>query len=598
MKHKIFIISLISIITLSQAVCQTSRNDAEFNLIKKEYVVNKDGSIDYTYRKELKLLSLRSFFSIYGETFIVYNPDYQTLKINEAYTLRADGSKVETPANAFNEVLPSSCADCARYNNMKEMVVTHTALEYNATIVLDYTIHSEPKFNKELMDVIEFVEYSPVKEYDVTVSVPKTMEIRERMLNLRLGATITENDNFKQYHWNIKNLKQSYAEPYLPNDKDLYPVLVFTTAKDMTKAYFSFVNQNAFINMNIPESKETINQIIGEKGGEFKNILAIRDYVVDNVVTNSISIKYNNYVLADASTTWKANCGNEAEKAVLLCAMLNEAGYSAMPVAFAYEPMHNDAVGCLDIIEHWGAKINFKNKDIVLSPVSKDNRSLETVYQGYIMYPISATAETFRAKPLPVIANTVNLKSKLDIDKQALNGNISVDATSAQVPYFQIFAQRDKAANLITNVKVDVDNVKVDGSHITFVGDVNSNNRDMKSGYYSFMIPEVKCGYTIDATALNTKREAPLYATNSSEKYEYTIAIPTDCKFVTKACDIKENYNFGSVHISIKIDEQTATISRELTVYNNVIAIADYDNFRKMMILWDNETYKTVIYKM
>jgi len=68
-------------------------------------------SIDYRYMKKQKLQTYRSFNNLYGETFIVYNPDFQTLKVNEVYTIMADSKKNPSPANAFNEVLPGFAAN-------------------------------------------------------------------------------------------------------------------------------------------------------------------------------------------------------------------------------------------------------------------------------------------------------------------------------------------------------------------------------------------------------------------------------------------------------------------------------------------------------
>ena len=135
---KKYIIVLVALVMTNIAVAQ---HDANFNKIKRTYTVNDDGTVDYNYRKELKVISLRSFFSVYGETFIVYNPEFQTLRINESYTVRKDGSRVTTPQNAFVEQLPSNCTNCERYSGMKEMVVVHTALEYGATIVLCSQLH-------------------------------------------------------------------------------------------------------------------------------------------------------------------------------------------------------------------------------------------------------------------------------------------------------------------------------------------------------------------------------------------------------------------------------------------------------------------------
>ena len=75
-----------------------------------------------------------SMNSTYGESFIVYNPDFQTLKIHSSYTRQKDGTIVKTPDNAFVEVLPRFAADAPAYNQLKEMVVVHTGLELGATI--------------------------------------------------------------------------------------------------------------------------------------------------------------------------------------------------------------------------------------------------------------------------------------------------------------------------------------------------------------------------------------------------------------------------------------------------------------------------------
>ncbi len=55
----------------------------------------------------------------YGESFIVYNPQYQELKINSSYTKQKDGTIIKTPDNAFVEVLPRNAADAPAYNHLK-----------------------------------------------------------------------------------------------------------------------------------------------------------------------------------------------------------------------------------------------------------------------------------------------------------------------------------------------------------------------------------------------------------------------------------------------------------------------------------------------
>ena len=89
--------------------------DAEYQLIRRTYTVNNDGSLDIRFRKEIKLIRNRAFtaYADKGETFILYNPAIDELTINESYTIRPDGSRVQTPPNAFVDQLPSQ-SGCKR----------------------------------------------------------------------------------------------------------------------------------------------------------------------------------------------------------------------------------------------------------------------------------------------------------------------------------------------------------------------------------------------------------------------------------------------------------------------------------------------------
>ena len=159
--NKNIIFSIIAVCFCFAAFAKAPEKDAVYHLISESYTLNKDGSSEFRKRVELQIFT-RMTFDEFGETFITYNPDFQDLIINEAYTIRKDGSKVETPANAFNPMLPEGCTKCERLNGIRTMVVTHTALEYDATIVLDYTIRSKTFFFQELMEKVDLSYALPI----------------------------------------------------------------------------------------------------------------------------------------------------------------------------------------------------------------------------------------------------------------------------------------------------------------------------------------------------------------------------------------------------------------------------------------------------
>ena len=144
MKNLIYKKTLLLVCLLVVTVSLHATNEAEYKKIKKNYTINEDGSYSLRVYKEIKLLTHKAFNNLYGESFIIYNPKTQSVKINDSYTTQADGTVIKTPSNAFNEVLPFSAANAPAFNHLKELVVTHTGLELGATIYLDYTLTTKP----------------------------------------------------------------------------------------------------------------------------------------------------------------------------------------------------------------------------------------------------------------------------------------------------------------------------------------------------------------------------------------------------------------------------------------------------------------------
>ncbi len=605
MKNKNLILSLMLVLVtfaLYSSNPEKNRKDAEFEQIKIKYTLNKDGSIDYNYHKVLKVISNRSFNSIFGETFIVYNPDFQSLKINESYTILANGEKLQNPDNHLNEVLPYSCQNCAKYNNFKEMVVSHTGLENNATIVLDYTLTSKPNFIKELMDVITFAEYAPVKEYDITVEIPNDKELYNTMLGLRLAPTITEQGGNKVYNWNIKNVNQTINDYYLPHNAILYPVLTFSTVKDMQHIYEAFINQDAFKNTSVKEAISTIKKYINEDGSKqtsnLQSALKVRDFVVNNVSLNNVDIKYLNYKLSTASEIWEANCGNKVEKAILLSSLLNDMGFKSNVAGLVYEPLHKDFIGNLETIENWGVQTIIDNQSYIFSVAGNSNYSLENDYNGYTVYTFDPLVRNFRANYIGYNDNALNLSCKIDMNAKGNVNFVEIFTNSHKIPSFNIDKDQKNATQVIKNAKVEINRAKTDNTKLSASFNIIGDNANkMSEGYYYTNLPETNLGLTILPSVLTSNRETPIYCGKTSESYKYEIKVPTFAEYVGNPKEININEDFGSLNISVKEKDGVVYINRDLKINTEIIRPNQYKKFKEMMVMWNDDTYKKVIYK-
>ena len=274
------------------AMAQT-QPDAEYLLIRRSYKAYNDTALDIRFRKEIKLLRNRAItaYADKGETFITYNPEFESLTINECYTIRADGSKVVTPANAFVQQLPGNCTDCGRLNGLREMAIVHTAIEYGCTIVLDYTIHRRSPL---LVERFNLQQDCPVHRYEIRYAD---------------GHTQVE-----------QNLPQMVNDPYMPAKKG-YDV----------EFQLGNISPESYVAPNrLPVAAKTLALLKEQAGDNDKShVAAIRDWVVDYVRLSTVNLSHLDYDMTPAELVYQSNCGTALDKSGLLAAMLNEAGFHA-----------------------------------------------------------------------------------------------------------------------------------------------------------------------------------------------------------------------------------------------------------------------------
>ena len=165
---------------------------------------------------------------------MIYDPEYQELQITEAYTIMADGQRVEVPGNAFNEVLPRAAAHVPPYNRLREMVITHTGLEVGATIYLDYVLKTKAGYMPAFMGEEFIKDIVAVKEKQVIIHVPAAQELQYKMLNLRTAPEVINEKGIKTYTFSFSELSAYNGE--WGKDYELLPRLFFSTAKDLERA--------------------------------------------------------------------------------------------------------------------------------------------------------------------------------------------------------------------------------------------------------------------------------------------------------------------------------------------------------------------------
>lgn len=517
--------------------------DATYKLISKSYTLNADGSMDYRYRKELQLHT-KSAFDKYGETLIWYNPDFQTLTINEAYTIRKDGSKVTTPENAFNPSLPASCTDCERFNVIREMVVTHTALEYDAIIVLDYTIHSNNFFMKDLYERINLYEDAPIDRYEIEASVPGDLIITEN-----INGESNERTSAQKYTSVWTNLTQRPSDAYLqPN---ALPYIILRTPGTPNGVIEHITNQNAFTVSDATPFQETISQLTEGKTTTMQKVIALRNYIANNIHSNQVPLSYLNYVVASPATVWGSNCGTELEKNRLLQVLLNAINIPS-DLGLVLTATSPEPTSML--------RLTIEGIDYYLSADNKGHISLE-VDKPFGQF-ISLTNKNQRTFEVSSFKNDVQANIHIGLNNGKPEAEVIMNRNSIESP---------------RNKYLIPQTLRPCGTTLQSIG----------NGYHQLIVSDNRYGNPIQAAYLNRNRTLPVFTSPSNESYVTQITLPSGARWITQASRIEHKYDKGSVVIDIAVDGQVLTLTRRLIIEESTITPKQYKAFRALIADWN-----------
>jgi hypothetical protein len=582
---------------------QSEKADAVYLKLVKEYILQKDGSTEFHYHKEIKLLSYFAIHRLFGETFIVYNQDYQKLKINDCYTIMADGRKVIAPQNAFNEVLPGFAADAAAYNHLREMVVTHTGLERNAVITLDYTISTSSSFMPYMMGAEDILEDVPVKELDILVKIPGEVTLTYNLLNNTATPAKTQEQGFTAYHWNFSDLPPRPQDAM--QDAGHLPRLYFSTARDLASAYFDFVNQASYRADLSPEMSKAVDQVVIDKKNDLDIILALQDIVVNNIKTLYIPPKYIAYKVRTPEEMWKSGNATQLEKSILFAKLLVKSGSNAVPVTLIPNYAYDKNMGNLLLFENFYVQVNPKKLGrLYLSVNQLNDQNYIYDLQNYTILALEGAGESLRTFREKDDKNRIEFSGNMTvIDTSRITGDFKLGLSGYKNPYFKLERDSSKVKGLLAgglnsaNInKFNIDMLTQPKSVTNF--NIEKNNAFRKEGDYLFFdLPKI--AGDVDAWQLgmlSEKRDIAIMLPQPlSQSYEFTIDLPEGYRMVTPVTLTEIRNEMGSVNISFSQDGSHIKILRAIEFPVQIIEPQSCKAFRELVNAWDNKAFKELV---
>lgn len=565
--------------------------EANFRKIRKEFTLSPDNKLQMDYYKELEINSLMASNNLYGETFIIYNPDFQKLKINTAFTRLANGDTVFVPQNAMNEVLPSFASHAPAYNHLKEMVITHTSLEPGACIHLNYTLLSDNIRHLDIDEILQ--EETPVREYQIVINIPGNQELHYQQLNLNGKPEITETPQGKRYSWKFNDIAPRTHESFRIKNRTDLPRLIANTYAS-TKSSLEILRDNFHFGKHeeIARFTETLTQ---NCENNLEKTFAIKDYIAQRISTLNIPSEYLNRRIRTPEEVFNRAYGTQAEKINLFVAMLQSVGIPAS-VAVVYPGWQDDAVNGLQSVQQLLVYTLSEGIPLFLAADGHDAVSPELRGNRDRIYLLSASGIT----PLTVLPASGKIDCQLNLNiepsKIDLSGNISLSGGMIPLRPNQLYQEKIKAAVAIPGDSADIRYNKI----TPFESNLSVKSQSVpvtNRNYLFYSLPETGTGvHSWKILPLNSHRSEKLEIPYPiRESYDYTIRLAPGLTLKTPCREIRKKHRCGAVSVKITQQADKIYIHREIELPEAVITPKEYKHFREILHIWQDKNINTLI---
>lgn len=569
--------------------------DAEYVDVQHEYTLQDDGTIVYRYEHHLRYLTSFAFNRAYGETFIVYNPAWQTLKITDASTRMADGRDVKAPFNAFNEVLPGFAANAAPYMHLREMVVTHTGLERGSVAHLAYTITTKKGFLPGLSARVLIGDRSPIRRFTVRVKFPAGQTLYTDLARDTTAPVTSKDGQANVLTWTFPNVAMMPVETQQPGMEQVLPVLTFATTTE--EAVRTHINPSYTLN---EAARALATSLTANASDATQKAFALRAHVENTVGTMSGDLGYIGYQAQTAQQTFERNVGSTLDRAILLAALIRAVGFDADAVLVgpglprqAPHAWNNAAV----LVRLPGTE-----EPLLLDPGAAQYDKIPYRLSGKALFALSGA-------PAPPGVRGPRTENRVALDFRAAIAEDGIVSGTVVCDYGGVFSsEMDPArrttqlkramASCVQGVKVteDKDGARQQRPTAAQVLITSTRPLEARDGLAAISMPQLPAG--VDDLHVNLgleQRRTPIDVGNRG-RYESKVLlrIPPNTALASIPREQNVSNNVGEVRCVVRANAEGVVVARTLLLMVSPVPPEQYADLRALLAVWQDPSYRTL----
>lgn len=257
-----------------------------------------------------------------------FNPVWQKVELVSATVSNANGKVFNVSDKEINLMDAGWTASAPRYPAEKTLIINLPGVETGSVITVETrATRTNANFYSSSF---AFGGTSPSTDESVEITWPKGMKAGIQSFNLQgyVNCSAVTNNSTISMCWTSKEPPLLKSEKLSPPRHFQYPQ-VFISFGEWKKYARTLKKQIRTALKDDDLSEDRSDKVADDKESSYEEILAIRDYVLRNVrIAGPSFLLMPLSSISGADTTLKDQYGNKLDRAILMAAMLDEAGFN------------------------------------------------------------------------------------------------------------------------------------------------------------------------------------------------------------------------------------------------------------------------------
>ncbi len=280
-----------------------------------------------------------------AEVEIGYDSTYEKVELEYARTIAKAGKVIYAGRENIRDV--SRYLDFPLYSNSRAFIISMPAVDIESYLEYKVKIYSSKLIDKDNFNFIYRIwETQPIFKAKFKLIVPESKKVNIKFFNQELakGINLKPDINTKlakiTYNWGFNKLKPIVDEYNMPPIANINPAILvssFSSWQNIYKWWSFLYKDKAILN---PEIKNFLHNLIKNKKNKFTQAKAIYEFVAKEVRYVAIEYGDSGYEPHSAVDVFVNKYGDCKDQAILLVALLKEAGIDAYPVLIPTRRMY------------------------------------------------------------------------------------------------------------------------------------------------------------------------------------------------------------------------------------------------------------------